>query len=163
MRTDVLTFTGIFHLTEPVALNRLFVNARLRHKKDVAATATANQNGSVSADSVKSSVWVLAGSIKGFLMSFTSSYTSRAALPPMLQWPPPLLLQWNNPPAVDFWVALGILFSKGPSGSPVSVPGETWIERSLTTAVSGEVDDMSHIYSSVSAITSLPLLSTIMS
>lgn len=51
----MLTFTGIFHLTEPVALNRLFVNARLRHKKDVAATATANQNGSVSADSVKSS------------------------------------------------------------------------------------------------------------
>jgi len=33
----------------------LFANARPRHKKDVAAIATANQNGSVSTDSVKSS------------------------------------------------------------------------------------------------------------
>ena len=48
---------GIFHLAEPVVApeNKLFANARPRHKKDVAAIATANQNGSVSTDSVKSS------------------------------------------------------------------------------------------------------------
>ena len=151
---------GIFHLAEPVVApeNKLFANARPRHKKDVAAIATANQNGSVSADSVKSSceelrvdvkndllcltsrrltVWVLCGSTKGFLTSFLSaSFTSRTALPP--------LLQWNNPLAVELW---GMFFN-GPTGCSASMPGETWMERSLTTLSEDvAVDDDIEIFS----------------